>query len=122
MQYNPYQKYMQQSVSTMTPAQMLIALYDKAVTELKKAMIYIDEKNYAGAHKSITRVEDIVDMLDSNLKVKYEISNNLAAIYDYLRRSLVQANVKKDKELVESLIPFFEELRDAYKEISHSGY
>ena len=122
MQYNPYQKYMQQSVSTMTPAQMLIALYDKAVTELKKAMIYIDEKNYAGANKSITRVEDIVDMLDSNLKVKYEISNNLAAIYDYLRRSLVQANIKKDKELIESLIPFFEELRDAYKEISRNGY
>ena len=122
MQYNPYQKYMQQSVSTMTPAQMLIALYDKAVTELKKAMIYIDEKNYAGANKSITRVEDIVDMLDSNLKVKYEISNNLAAIYDYLRRSLVQANIKKDKELVESLIPFFEELRDAYREISGNGY
>lgn len=122
MQYNPYQKYMQQSVSTMTPAQMLIALYDKAVTELKKSIIYIDEKDYAAVNKSISRVEDIVDMLDSNLKVKYEISDNLSAIYDYLRRSLVQANIKKDKELIESLIPFFEELRDAYKEISHSGY
>lgn len=122
MQYNPYQKYMQQSVSTMTPAQMLIALYDKAVTELKKSIIYIDEKDYSAVNKSISKVEDIVDMLDSNLKVKYEISNNLAAIYDYLRRSLVQANIKKDKELVESLIPFFEELRDAYKEISRNGY
>lgn len=122
MQYNPYQKYMQQSVSTMTPAQMLIALYDKAVTELKKSIIYIDEKDYSAVNKSISKVEDIVDMLDSNLKVKYEISNNLAAIYDYLRRSLVQANIKKDKELIESLIPFFEELRDAYKEISRNGY
>lgn len=122
MQYNPYQKYMQQSVSTMTPAQMLIALYDKAVTELKKSIIYIDEKDYSAVNKSISKVEDIVDMLDSNLKVKYEISNNLAAIYDYLRRSLVQANIKKDKELVESLIPFFEELRDAYREISRNGY
>ena len=113
---------MQQSVSTMTPAQMLIALYDKAVTELKKSIIYIDEKDYSAVNKSISKVEDIVDMLDSNLKVKYEISNNLAAIYDYLRRSLVQANIKKDKELIESLIPFFEELRDAYKEISRNGY
>jgi len=119
---NPYQKYMQQSVNTMTPAQLLIALYDKAVTELQKAAIYVDEKDYASANKSLTRVEEIVDMLDSNLKVKYEISDSLSKLYDYLRRSLVEANIKKDKELIESLIPFFTELGDAYKEIGKKGY
>ena len=96
---NPYQKYMQQSVSTMTPGQMVVALYDKA-------------------HNSITRVADIVDTLDAHLKEKYEISKNLAAMYQYFRENLIQANVKKDAETLKMLLPFFQELRDAFAQAS----
>ncbi|MGN0641592.1 MAG: flagellar export chaperone FliS [Huintestinicola sp.] len=115
---NPYQKYMQQSVTTMTPAQLLIALYDKAITELNKAIIFIEEKDIPKAHNSITRVSEIVDTLDANLKVKYEISDNLASLYQYFRENLVQANIKKDPEILKPLIPMFQELRDAFFEIS----
>ena len=44
---NPYQKYMQQSVTTMTPAQLLIALYDKAITEINKAIMDVFENDEA---------------------------------------------------------------------------
>ena len=37
---NPYQKYMQQNVTTMTPGQLVVALYDKAITELNKAILW----------------------------------------------------------------------------------
>lgn len=116
MLQNPYQKYMNQVVTTMTPSQLLVALYDKAITELNKAVIYIDDKNIPKAHASITRVSDIVDTLDSSLKEKYEISDNLAALYQYFREQLILANVKKDKEIILPLIPLFTELRDAFSE------
>lgn len=115
---NPYQKYMQQSVNTMTPAQLLIALYDKAITELNKGIIYIEEKDIPKAHNSITRVSEIVDALDANLKVKYEISDSLATLYQYFRERLVEANVKKDTEILKELIPMFQEIRDAFAEAS----
>lgn len=120
MLQNPYQKYMNQVVTTMTPAQLLIALYDKAITELNKSIIFIEDKNIPKAHNSITRVIDIVDALDASLKEKYEISGNLAALYQFFREELVKANVKKDKEIIKSLIPFFQELRDAFFEASKS--
>lgn len=113
---NPYQKYMSQVVTTMTPGQLLIALYDKAITELNKGVIYIEQKNIPGAHNSIMRVSDIVDALDASLKEKYEISDNLAALYQFFREQLVKANVKKDKEILLSLIPMFTELRNAFSE------
>lgn len=115
---NPYQKYMQQSVSTMTPAQLLIALYDKAITEINKAIIFIEEKDIPKAHNSIMRVSDIVDALDAHLKVKYEISDNLAQLYQYFREQLMEANVKKDAEILKNVLPMITELRDAFFEIS----
>ncbi|MBP1560116.1 MAG: flagellar export chaperone FliS [Oscillospiraceae bacterium] len=119
MQQNPYQKYMQQAVTTMTPGQLVVALYDKAITELNKAVYFIEEEHsIPKAHNSITRVSDIVDTLDAHLKEKYEISKNLAAMYQYFRENLLQANIKKDPEILKTLIPFFQELRDAFAEAS----
>ena len=118
-QQNPYQKYMQQTVTTMTPGQIVVALYDKALTELNKAVYFIEEEHsIPKAHNSITRVADIVDTLDAHLKEKYEISKSLAAMYQYFRENLIQANVKKDAEILKMLIPFFQELRDAFAEAS----
>ncbi|MCH5192569.1 MAG: flagellar export chaperone FliS [Oscillospiraceae bacterium] len=117
MQLNPYQKYMQQNVTTMTPGQLVVALYDKAIIELNKAVYYIEEEpSIPKAHNSIIRVADIVDALDSHLKEKYEISQTLAEMYQYFRETLIKANVKKDAELLKSLIPFFQEIRDAFAE------
>ena len=115
---NPYQKYMQQSVTTMTPAQLLIALYDKAITEINKAIIFIEDHDIPKAHNSITRVSEIVDTLDAHLKVKYEISDNLAALYQYFRERLVEANIKKDPEILKEILPMITEIRDAFFEAS----
>lgn len=119
MQQNPYQKFMQQTVTTMTPGQLVVALYDKAITELNKAVYYIEEEpSIPKAHNSIIRVLDIVDTLDAHLKEKYEISKSLAAMYQYFRESLTKANVKKDAAILKELIPFFQEIRDAFAEAS----
>ncbi|MBD5147078.1 MAG: flagellar export chaperone FliS [Ruminococcus sp.] len=119
MQQNPYQKFMQQTVTTMTPGQLVVALYDKAITELNKAVYYIEEEpSIPNAHNSIIRVLDIVDTLDAHLKEKYEISKSLATMYQYFRESLTRANVKKDASILKDLIPFFQEIRDAFAEAS----
>ena len=119
MQQNPYQKYMQQTVTTMTPGQIVVALYDKAITELNKAIYFIDEEpSIPKAHNSIIKVADIVDTLDSHLKEKYEVSQSLASMYQYFRENLIQANIKKDSEILKTLLPFFQELRDAFAEAS----
>ena len=116
---NPYQKYMQQNVTTMTPGQLVVALYDKAIIELNKAVYFIEEEpSIPKAHNSIMRVAEIVDTLDAHLKEKYEISKTLADMYQYFRNTLIRANVKKDAELLKGLIPFFQEIRDAFAEAS----
>lgn len=119
---NPYQQYVKQSVSTMSPAQLLVALYDKAETELKKAVYYIGDNNPEAAHNSIVRAQDIVAALDSSLKMKYEVSENLAALYKFLNDKLIEADIKKDVDVINSIIPFFTELKETFTEVSKKGF
>lgn len=121
MMQNPYQKFMQQSVTTMTPAQLLLALYDKAILELNKSILYIEQNDIPKAHSSIRRTADIVEALDGSLKIKYEISDQLAVMYQYLREQLTAAIVKKDTQIIKDLIPMFKELRDAFAEASKTA-
>ena len=103
---------MQQSVATMTPVQLLIALYDKAEQELNKAVYYIENNQIENASKSIIKVQDIVAMLDGSLKMKYEVSDNLTSLYQFFTEQLIQANIHKDISVIKSLIPFFTDLKD----------
>ncbi len=122
MQANPYQRFMQQSVSTMTPVQMLVALFDKSEQELKKAVYFIENKDIENAHKSITKVQDIVSLLDGSLKMKYDVANNLTSLYSFFKEQLITANIKKDAEILRNLIPLMSELKETFSELSKKGY
>ncbi len=118
---NPYQKFMQQTVTTMTPAELLLALYDKAILELNKSILYIEQNDIQKAHSSLRRVSDIVEALDGSLKVKYEITEHLSNMYKYFREQLTRANVRKDTKIIKDLIPMFTEIRDAFAEANKSA-
>ena len=118
---NPYQQYKQQSITTMSPAQMLIALYDKAEQETNKAIYYIDNNQTEKASNSIMKVQDIVAYLESSLKMQYEIAENLSALYQFFFDQLLKANVTKDTEILKSLLPFFADLKDAFTQINRKG-
>jgi uncharacterized small protein (DUF1192 family) len=50
------------------------------------------------------------------LNMDYEISEKLLALYDYLHRRLVEANIHKDVEIINEVRGFLVELRDAWQE------
>ncbi len=115
---NPYQKYVNSSISTMTPMQAVIALYAKAEQEIQKAIYYIDNKQIPNANASIVKVQDIILGLQSVLQKGLEISENLNDMYDFFLRELMRANISKDTEILKSLLPFIRELKDAFTQIS----
>ena len=121
MQANPYQQFMQQSVSTMTSLQLIVALYDKSEQELKKAIYFVENKQIENANNSIKKVQDIVQLLNGSLKMKYEVSDSLSSLYQFFEERLIEANIKKDTEILRELIPFFNELKEAFSEISKKG-
>lgn len=114
MPVNPYQKYQQQSVMTMTPGEMLLKLYDEVITQLSAVRQFNLEKDYQGANASLKKAQRIISYLNQTLDFQYEISGSLSALYDYFLRRLVDANIHKDNEPIDEVLPMISELRDTF--------
>jgi flagellar protein FliS len=118
MASNPYMQYKKAASVTMTPIELLIALYDKCIIETRKAIEFIGQGNYIKAGGSINHVERIIDEFRFALDMKYDISRYLKELYVWMKQVLINSNLKKDTKALEELIPFFTELRDTFAEAS----
>ena len=114
--YNPYQKYKEQSLTTLTPAELVLKLFDEGVKQMKLADKYINEKDLSSANASLLKSQNIVETLRLNLDDRYEISGELDRLYTYIYNSLIEANLKKDTELLNEVCEIFTELRETFKE------
>jgi len=69
------------------------------------------------AHKSILRAENIIAELMADLDPDYDISNNLYSLYEFINDTLVRANIKKDKELLDQSLALLNDMRDTWDEV-----
>lgn len=113
---NPYEKYKQQSVMTMTGADLVNLLFETAEKRLNTAVICINQKNYEGANTACKKAQDIFTHLSVTLDEQYEISGQLAALYDYFIYNIRQANIKKDTGPIEEIIPLIIELQESFRQ------
>lgn len=120
MVQNPYEKYRQQSVMTMTQGEMLIKLYDGTTKQLSIAIAAMDEGDIEKSNVALQKAQKIVNYLNATLNYKYEISGNLSALYVYFIQMMVRANIKKNTAPILEILPMIEELRDVYSQADHS--
>ena len=115
---NPYAAYKKQSVTTMTPLEIVVKLYSETERELNRAVMFIDQKDFEKANKSLTKSGDLVNALRSVLDVNLPIGQNLDSLYSYFEKQIVTANMKKDKEIINELLPMIGELKDAFTQVA----
>jgi flagellar protein FliS len=108
---NAYNQYRTIAVTTASPEKLLLMLYDGLVIDLKQAKQAIEQRDPATAHTYLIKGQDIITELMRTLNMKYEVSANLYRLYDYLRRRLIRANVKKDAAIIEEVLKIVTGLR-----------
>jgi len=115
---NAYSEYKKQSLSTLTPMEIVVKLYEEAEKQMNRAIIHIEEKNYAATNKELQKAQDIVNALRSVLDMSIPMSKDLDALYDFFNRQLIFANMKKDTKMIKELLPMFADLRDAFAQVA----
>lgn len=113
---NPYAKYREQAINTATPEELTLMLYDGCIKFINISKVAIEEKNIELANSNIQKAQNIISELMVTLNMDVEVSKNLMALYDYYNRRLVEANIKKDSDILEEVKVFITELRDTWKE------
>lgn len=119
--YNTYaQVDLSSKVATATPKELVKMLYDGALKAIWTAEEHIRQQNVPGKIEAISKALAIIDELSGSLnhEVGGEISKNLEALYDYIARRLVDANIKSSLEPLEEVASLLSGLREAWVEIA----
>ena len=114
---NAAKLYQQNSITTASPAKLTLMLYDGAIKFCNIALEGIEEKDIQKAHTNIMKVEDIIMELRVALDRKYPVWEDFEKVYDYIYRRLVEANMKKDPEILKEAMKHIKTMRDTWKEV-----
>ena len=109
-----YAQYNNSKVLTASPAELTLMLYDGAIKFCNIAELSVEKNDIPRAHENIRKVQNIIGYLHSTLDMKYEVSKDL-------ERRLLEANVKKDKEILEEINTHLHAIRDNWKEVMKAG-
>lgn len=110
-----FQQYKENSVDTMTPGELLLALYDELVKRLTRAEIALNAGEYGVLEESVDRSVDIIHYLDATLDRSYPISMELARMYEFFCYELARVRIGRNKVELERVKRMCTELRDAFR-------
>jgi flagellar protein FliS len=118
MAYNPAAKaYGNNRVNTATQADLTLMLYEGAVKFGNIAIAALEKNDYATVNTNIQKCRKIVVELSTTLDMKYPVAKDFKQLYDYIFALLVEANMKKDMELLQRAVSELRDMRDIWKQI-----
>jgi flagellar protein FliS len=114
-------RYVGASVTTASPQQLLVMLYDRLALDLERGEQALVDGDREAAHAQLMHAQEIVLELRASLNVDvWEAGPRLAALYAWVLGELVQANVKGDVRRVRDCRKIVEPLRDAWRQAAAS--
>ena len=118
MAYNMAAKaYGNNRIETATPAELTLMLYEGAVKFCNIAIVALEKKDYEKTNANIQKCRNIIVELTSTLNMKYPVAEDFKRMYDYIFALLVEANLKKDMELLNRALEELHDMRDVGKEV-----
>lgn len=103
----------QSNVETATPHKLIEMLLDGALSKLHLARGLMEQKQIAAKGEQISWALAIIDGLKAALDLTAggEVAANLDALYDYLMRRLVVANLDNDVAVLDEVARLLNEIR-----------
>lgn len=114
---NAYTQYQQNKIITASPAEITLMLYEGAIKFCNVAIMGIEQNNVTKAHNAIMKTQRIVEEFQITLDHKYPVAKDFDEVYTYLILRLREANISKDKAILEEVLGHLRTMRDTWKEV-----
>lgn len=111
-------RYLETSIQTASPAQLLLMLYDGAIRFCKAGIEALHQKRYSDANINLMKVQNIVKEFMVTLDQKAPIAQTLMPLYEYFNHQLIEANVSKNPVPAEEVLGYLIELRETWYQAS----
>lgn len=118
MVYNQaFGQYNNSKIMTASPAELTLMLYEGAIKYCNIAIMGIEQNDVPKAHTNIIKAEDIIVEFKATLNHQYPVAEDFESVYNYLYSRLIEANIKKDKEILDEVLQHLRIMRDTWKEV-----
>lgn len=116
-----YAQYNNSKILTASPAELTLMLYEGAIKFCNIAIVAIEQSDIEKAHNNIVKTERIIDYFRQTLDMNYEVAQDFERVYSYIGQRLTQANIKKDKEILEEVNQHLRSMRDTWKQVMEAN-
>lgn len=109
-------QYLRNAVLTASPEQLQLMLYDGAIRFTTQAREALAAKDIEQTHNLLTRAQRILIEMQNGLRpeVAPEICQQMASLYNFVYRRLVEANVNKDLQALEEAVEILRHMRETW--------
>ena len=107
-------------VQTASPHLLILLLFEGAASAISMARLHLAQNDVAQRGKHISQA---IDIIGNGLKVSLDmdsggkLAEQLAALYDYMCRRLIAANIANDAVALDEVARLLEEIHSAWREI-----
>ncbi|EMK8056615.1 flagellar export chaperone FliS [Escherichia albertii] len=107
------------AVMSASQQQLVTMLFDGVLSALVRARLFMQDNNPQGKGASLSKA---INIIENGLRVSLdeerqdELTQNLIALYSYMVRRLLQANLRNDVSAVEEVESLMRNIADAWKE------
>ena len=115
--HNPYQAYQQNTVTTASPGELTLMLYNGCIKFIGKAMTAIENNKISERNENVQKAQNIIRELMVTLNMDMDVSKNMIVLYDYVLERLTHANVKNDVQALKDAEALVTEFRDTWKQV-----
>lgn len=111
---NPY---LRNAVLTATPEQLQLMLYDGAIRFAKQGKDAILKKDYETSCDKLIRAQNIILEMQAGLnhEVNPELCDRVAAIYNFVFRKLIDANIHRDTQAIDDAVKILSLERETWQ-------
>lgn len=112
--------YKDTAITTQSKGRIIVMLYDGAMKFLRQAIRDLENNDFEGKGRNISRAQDIIVELNAvlDMEVGGEVANNLRSLYNFMSRHLSQANIKRDAQMLREIINLLEDLNQSWRVLS----
>lgn len=115
--------YLEMKIKTASPVQLIVMLYDKAISSLETAISILEkgEKKYDIVNNNIIKAQEILSelMLALDFNKGKEIATNLYRLYDFSIKQCIEGNIKKDPKILKNVVKILSQLKEAWETIAN---
>ncbi len=117
MSHKPVNPYLKTKIMTASPEELRLMLYDGALKFCRQAKISLEKKSYEDSYNNLMRAQKIVLELSTSLNhdADPQLCQRLSALYTYVYRLLVDANMKREMAIVDEAIKLIEYERETWQ-------